>query len=40
MASKLVILNATPIENEQGTYFEIEVECRNDLDEPMHGQFE
>ena len=40
MASKLVILNATPIENEQGTYFEIEVECRNDLDEPMQGQFE
>ena len=38
MASKLVILNATPIENEQGTYFQVEVECRNDIDTPTQGE--
>lgn len=37
IASRLVITNETPVVVEQGSYFEINVECQNDLGTATHG---
>ena len=38
MASKLVITNTTPVEVTQGEYFEITVECQNDINTATQGK--